>query len=229
VKTWVVIPARGGSKAIPNKNLSQVGSHSLLARAVGTSLDAGVFTRVLVSTDDRRIAEEARRCGAEVVTRPSSLAGDLASSESAVLHAVDSQARSVGEQPDAVVLVQCTSPFLRPEDLRSVYEHIGRYDSVFTAVEDYAFRWTPTGEGEVRPHQHDPTSPRMMRQQLSPMLRESGGAYGMLLHGLQLSGSRFFGRVGVVLVPESRSLEIDTQEDLMMAQWLASYLDSTRP
>ncbi|WP_376780657.1 cytidylyltransferase domain-containing protein, partial [Timonella senegalensis] len=82
----VVIPARGGSKGIPLKNLQAVGEDSLLARAVKASLAAPHVSAVLVSTDSELIAREAARYGAVVVRRPGEIAGDSASSESAVLH-----------------------------------------------------------------------------------------------------------------------------------------------
>ena len=84
-----VIPARGGSKGIPGKNLQKVGGLSLVARSVQAAFASRGVDRVVVSTDDDAIAEEARSHGAEVVRRPVAIAGDTASSESALLHALD--------------------------------------------------------------------------------------------------------------------------------------------
>src|ERR1700712_608541 len=83
-----VIPARGGSKGVPGKNLRSVAGHTLVARAVDAALRAITIDRVVVSTDDADIAAEARAAGAEVVDRPLGLSGDTASSETAVLHAL---------------------------------------------------------------------------------------------------------------------------------------------
>ena len=93
-----VIPARGGSQGLPGKNLARVGGIPLVARAVMAALAAERIGRVVVTTDDDEIAGAARAAGAEVVVRPASLAGPTASSESAVLHALE---RLVAEAPAA--------------------------------------------------------------------------------------------------------------------------------
>ena len=88
-----VIPARGGSKGVPGKNLRRVGGVSLVARAVHAARAADSITQVYVSTDDARIAAEARAAGGDVIDRPAELAGDTATSESALLHALGGPGR----------------------------------------------------------------------------------------------------------------------------------------
>ncbi|WP_169793036.1 cytidylyltransferase domain-containing protein, partial [Streptomyces albus] len=107
-----VIPARGGSKGVAAKNLAPVAGVPLVARAARECLAARNVTDVVVTTDDPAIAEAARSAGAEVVERPADLAGDLASSEAAVLHAMDVYEKRHGLPLHTVLLVQCTSPFL---------------------------------------------------------------------------------------------------------------------
>ena len=85
-KILAIIPARGGSKGIPRKNLQLVGGKPLLVHSIGHAWNAREITRVVVSTDDPEIAEVARTNGAEVVFRPANISGDHASSESALLH-----------------------------------------------------------------------------------------------------------------------------------------------
>lgn len=111
-----VIPARGGSKGVPGKNLRRVGGVSLVARAAASCLAAGSIDEVYVSTDDDEVAAEARAAGGSVIDRPADLAGDLASSESALLHALDVLG-AAGRSVDIVVFVQCTSPFIAASDL----------------------------------------------------------------------------------------------------------------
>src|SRR5690242_1090781 len=108
--TYAVIPARGGSKGIPRKNVQPVGGVPLIARTVGAAIGASSIDRVFVTTDDSEIASVARAAGAEVVMRPDDLAGDTASSESAVLHALAAIGDTGAEPPDVVVMLQCTSP-----------------------------------------------------------------------------------------------------------------------
>ncbi|NUR83099.1 MAG: NTP transferase domain-containing protein, partial [Nonomuraea sp.] len=89
MRVLAVVPARGGSAGVPLKNLAPVGGIPLVARAVRTCLRADLIDAVVVSTDHAGIAEAAREAGADVVERPAELSGPLASSESAVLHALD--------------------------------------------------------------------------------------------------------------------------------------------
>jgi len=104
-----IIPARGGSKGVPGKNLRRVGGRSLVERAVDACRAAPLIDEVYVSTDDGQIAAAAETAGGKVIMRPAELSDDAASSETALLHALD-QLTIVGEQPEVLVFVQCTSP-----------------------------------------------------------------------------------------------------------------------
>jgi N-acylneuraminate cytidylyltransferase len=216
-----VIPARGGSKGVPGKNLRSVGGVPLVARAVASALASSLIDRVIVSTDDPSIASAARRAGAEVVDRPAEIAGDEASSESAVLHAIG----SLDELPEIVVFLQPTSPFIRSSDLDAAITRVrdGVDDVVFSAVETYAFLWSlgPAGAEGVN---HDATF-RPRRQDREPHYRESGAFYVMRADGFLRTGFRFFGRVGVALVDETTSIEIDTLEELRLASLIAPLID----
>jgi len=102
------------------KNLSRVGGIPLVQRAVAAARGATTIDRVVVTTDDPAIAAAARAAGSEVIDRPAELAGDDASSESAVLHVLD-QLRDAGDpDPDLVVMIQCTSPFVLAADVDGV-------------------------------------------------------------------------------------------------------------
>src|SRR4051794_4028840 len=114
-ETLVVIPARGGSKGVPRKNLQAVAGVPLLVRAISVARAASRVSRVVVSTDDAAMAEIAIANGASVVKRPPELSGDSASSESALLHVLDTLAASEGYVPRIVALLQCTSPFVTVE------------------------------------------------------------------------------------------------------------------
>ncbi len=213
-----VIPARGGSKGVPGKNVAPVGGFPLVARAVRAARNARRVDRVLVSTDDPLIAEAARSAGAEVVHRPRALAGDTASSESAILHAIDAAA----PEADVAVLVQCTSPFVTGADIDAVAGAVadGGADSALTAARSHGFLWRPDGSGI----NHDPTG-RLRRQDRPVELLETGAAYAMRVEGLRRTGHRFFGRILPVCVDAARTLEIDEPGDLERARLLASLLD----
>ncbi len=213
-----VIPARGGSKGIPGKNVAQVGGVPLVARAVHTARAARLVQHVVVSTDDPMIADVAYAAGAQIVSRPGALSDDTATSEAAVLHALD----AIGTDPVVVLLVQCTSPFLTSTDIDAVCAPVlaGTADSAFTAARSHGFIWRPDGTGV----NHDPAQ-RPRRQDRPVELLETGAAYAMRTVALRASGHRFTGRIEPVEVDAARTLEIDEPDDLHRARLLAAHLD----
>jgi YrbI family 3-deoxy-D-manno-octulosonate 8-phosphate phosphatase len=224
-----VIPARGGSKGVPGKNLAMVGGRSLLGRAVEACRTSGAIDVIAVSTDDSGIAAEAERFGAVVVERPTQLAGDEASSESAVLHAIDVLGAR-GIDPSVVAFVQCTSPFISPSALASAVERVraDRADSVFAACETFDFLWTQTSDGAAHGLNHD-ASVRLRRQDRVGDWRETGAFYVMATAGFVAARHRFFGRTEIEPVAVADAIEIDTPEDLRVARALATARGRTRP
>jgi YrbI family 3-deoxy-D-manno-octulosonate 8-phosphate phosphatase len=221
-----VIPARGGSKGIPRKNLEKVGGLPLVARAVRAATAAELVDRVVVSTDDDEIAEIAASWGAEIVRRPGELSTDSASSEDALIHAIDELGRDTdNEQPEVCVLLQCTSPFVTPTDIDATIATIADEgaDSALSATPHHGFLWRTTAEGAVGVN-HD-ASVRLRRQDLDPEHLETGGVYAMKVDGLRRHRHRFFGRVAIHEVPRLRSMEIDDHGDLALARALAPLLD----
>ncbi|NKX50799.1 acylneuraminate cytidylyltransferase, partial [Arthrobacter deserti] len=214
----VVIPARGGSKGIPFKNLAPVAGRSLLARAIGAALAAPLVTDVVVSTDHPDIRAEAVRCGAEAVDRPAELSGDTASSESAELHALGT--RSV--LPAVTVLVQCTSPFIDPADLNEAVRAVldAEADVAFSVAENHNFLWT-LRDGEVAAVGHSADF-RPRRQDREPQYRETGAFYAMRTEGFLERRHRFFGRLRLQAVPEAHAVEIDSPADLALVRALAA-------
>ncbi|PNE39281.1 MULTISPECIES: acylneuraminate cytidylyltransferase [Streptomyces] len=241
-----VIPARGGSKGVPAKNLAAVGGVPLVARAVRECRAARLVTDVVVSTDDAGIAAAARGAGAVVIRRPGEIAGDTATSEAAVRHAMDTYEAEQGRRVDAVLLVQCTSPFLVSEDIDAVAAAVveGGADSALTVAPFHGFVWRdaeaatdaagaapeeaadPDGGGHGVNHDK---SFRPRRQDRPQDLLETGAAYAMDAAGFRTSGHRFFGRTELVRTDPARVLEIDDPHDLARARALAPLLDAPRP
>jgi len=137
--TVAIIPARGGSKGVPGKNLSEVGGVPLVVRAIRACQASESIDLVVVSTDDDAIAGLSSAEGARVVDRPAELCGDTSTSESALLHTLDVLRTVDGFCPEITVFVQCTSPFLDPGDIDAAIARIdsGEADSAFAAVETY--------------------------------------------------------------------------------------------
>ncbi|MEV5442372.1 acylneuraminate cytidylyltransferase [Streptomyces sp. NPDC052644] len=228
-----VIPARGGSKGVPGKNLAPVGGVPLVARAVRACRAARRVTHVAVSTDDPDIAAVAAGAGAEVVHRPAALADDTATSEAALLHALDAHEARHGRPADVVLLVQCTSPFLTPGDVDGVAAEVldGGADTALTAAPTHGFLWRhtlPAPHAAPAPHaegvNHDKAH-RPRRQERTPEYLETGAAYAMDAVGLRAHGHRFFGRTTLVPTDPARVLEIDDPHDLARARALAPLLD----
>ncbi|MGV9630114.1 cytidylyltransferase domain-containing protein [Streptomyces sp. NPDC003487] len=237
-RVLAVIPARGGSKGVPAKNLAPVGGVPLVARAVRACRAARLVTDVVVSTDDQAIAAAAREAGAEVVSRPAALAGDTATSEAAVLHALDAYEAQAGTPVDVVLLVQCTSPFLLGEDVDGVAAAIVEQgaDTAVTVAPFHGFLWRDdagrddAGRGEDGGFgvNHD-KSYRPRRQDRPQDLLETGAAYAMDAAGFREHRHRFFGRTELVRTDPARVLEIDDPHDLARARALAPLLDADRP
>lgn len=224
-----VIPARGGSKGVVRKNVRPVGGVPLIARAVHSLRRAALVDAVLVSTDDAEIAAVARAAGAEIIDRPDDLAGDTATSESALLHAVD-QYEARGTAVSTIVFVQATSPFIDPADVDQAVRMITQdnYDSVFSAFETYGFLWRQTDAGDAAAINHDAAT-RPRRQDREPHYLETGAFYAFDAAGFRAAGHRFFGRTGIVQVAERSAIEIDDAEQLAIASAIAPLIDTPEP
>jgi len=220
-----IIPARGGSKGVPGKNLRRVGGVPLIGRAVEAARAATRIDRVVVSTDDSEIASIAREWGAEVIDRPAELAGDTASSESALLHGLD-VLRGHGIEARVVVFLQATSPFIDPADLDDAIGRVleGHEDVVFAAIESWGFLWRHGASGMAGIN-HDPAS-RPRRQDREPEYLETGAFYVLDAAGFRSARYRFFGRTGVALVDERFAVEVDTPRQLQLASAIASLASS---
>jgi YrbI family 3-deoxy-D-manno-octulosonate 8-phosphate phosphatase len=226
-RVLAVIPARGGSKGVPGKNLAPVGGIPLVARAVRACVDARSVTDVVVSTDDPSIAQAARTAGAEIVQRPPTIAGDTATSEDAVIHAMDAYRARHGLTADVVLLVQCTSPFITAEDIDSVVTAITEdgADTALTVAATHGFVWREDTRADGYGINHDKAH-RPRRQDREPEFLETGAAYAMRADAFRQARHRFFGRTALVRTDPSRALEIDEPGDLARARALAPQLDA---
>ena len=213
-----IIPARGGSKGIPNKNLQTVGGVTLLARTISACLKSDSITAVYVSTDSDDIAAAALNNGAQVIRRPADISGDTASSESALLHALN-EIEKTSSLPSNVLFAQCTSPFITHTDIDGILELLKAHDSALTVTHNHAFIWRRDNAGNAIGINHD-SAIRLPRQQLDPEFKETGALYAMNIDQFRKSGHRFFGRIGMYEVPADRSMEIDEPEDLRLANTL---------
>lgn len=224
-----LIPARGGSKGVPGKNLRPVGDVPLLARSVRAARRAHSIGAVWVSSDDAAIGAMAEREGAGWLQRPAELAGDTASSEQALLHALQNLA---GREPlpGMFVFLQCTSPFTRPEQIDAVVQALQAGDAAmaFSVTPWHGFLWGLDGEGHGVGVNHDPSRPRPRRQDLPPTYLETGAIYAIRTQPFLEHGTRFVAPTLPVPI-EAPAPEIDTAADLALCRQLAPLLDPEAP
>ncbi|PWC04972.1 acylneuraminate cytidylyltransferase [Agromyces badenianii] len=247
IRATAIIPARGGSLGLPGKNIARVGGVPLVARAVRAALAAQRIDRVVVTTDDRDIAAAARAAGAEVIDRPVELAGGEASSESALLHALDAlepgapaqaspehasleqaspDSRTAAQHP-VTVFIQATSPFIHPADLDTAIGRVasGERDVVFAAAATHVFLWRDHAGSDTAVGVNHDSAHRPRRQEREPEYRETGAFYVFSTDGFRAAQHRFFGRIGIQPVEANHALEIDDLADLERAQALAAHVD----
>jgi YrbI family 3-deoxy-D-manno-octulosonate 8-phosphate phosphatase len=241
-----IIPARGGSQGLPGKNVARVGGVPLVARAVHAALAAERIGRVVVTTDDEEIADLARGAGAEVIERPAELGGPTASSESALLHALE-VAGGPETRPGAAprptegeaaprpavqvtVFIQATSPFIDPADVDAAVARVerGERDVVFAATPTHGFLWRERADDADGANavgvNHEPTN-RPRRQDREPEFLETGAFYVLRTDGFVQARHRFFGRIGIQHVHADTAIEIDGAADLTRARALAPRVD----
>lgn len=223
-----VIPARGGSKGIPRKNVLPVAGRPLIEWTIRQALACRPHLDVVVSTDDEEIAEVARRAGAQVpFRRPAELAQDTTPTEPVVRHALDHQ-RAAGLAPEAVMLLQATSPIRLPGTLdRAVaeFEASGAH-SMVGVVPQAPFLWwqgaTPRADYDVtrRPRRQDLT-PEQLRY------RETGSLYLTRPEVYDREDNRLGGRIALFVMDEIEGVDIDTDVDLALTESTLRELEST--
>jgi YrbI family 3-deoxy-D-manno-octulosonate 8-phosphate phosphatase len=220
-KILAVIPARGGSKGIPRKNVRPIGGKPLLGWIIGAARTSKRVDRVAVSTDDAEIASVAHRFGAEVIERPDSLSGDSASSELALLHALDFLRRSEGYEPDVLVFLQCTSPLTASEDIDGAIEAMEREgaDTAVAVVPFHYFLWRRDDSGDGLGINHEKRV-RLLRQDRDPQYLESEAVYVMKADGFRKARHRFFGKTALYEMSPERRWEIDDPVDIEVAEVL---------
>lgn len=244
-----VIPARGGSKGIPHKNITPLSGKPLLTYTIEAATDAGCLTDIVVSTDDEaimRVAEQsgAKRimpgtaagkdagagdacgtqeatgtCGLWIVERPADISGDTASTEAALLHALSVMEEQTGASYDAVMCLQPTSPFRKPETIRAFAAQFerdqDRFDALLTLHETKADHWVRHADGHFA--RLYPDAPRR-RQERDPLYIENSAIYLTLASALKETKSVLGRRVNGFVITEREGVDINEPVDLVIAE-----------
>ena len=211
-----IIPARGGSKRVPRKNLLPLRGKPLLAYTIEHAKRSTLINRIIVSTDDDEISAVAVQYGAEVIKRPPELSGDTASSEAALLHVVDWLAEKEKYEPDILVFLQCTSPIRNENDIDNaitVFLESGA-DSLFSACRFKKYIWQ-VRKGEASPINYDYRH-RWREQDFPHQVLENGSIYVLKTGLLKELCNRLGGKIVVYEMDDLSSIQIDSDEDIML-------------
>jgi CMP-N,N'-diacetyllegionaminic acid synthase len=219
-----IVPARGGSKGIPGKNLVRLKGRSLLQRAIDTAREVACVDRVVVSTDDPRIAGAATAAGAEVHHRPAALATDTSRVIEALRHLCDTHLDPTGAGNALLLLLEPTCPLRAASDVEQCARMLaeGGCDSVATFTPAATNPWRAWRIEENRPHTFIPGAvPWLPRQELPAAYELSGGVYAFWRDNLRDPANEILcGEIKALIVPPERSLDIDTVMDLAAAEAL---------
>jgi len=222
-----VIPARGGSKRIPNKNIKKFCGKPIIAWSIETAIKSQCFDKIVISTDDEKIANVAKQYGAEVpFFRPDQLADDFTGTVAVISHAVNWISEN-WQEPDYACCLYATAPFVRPEDIQYGLEKIKQEeaDYVFSVASfespiQRAFRINENARVEMM----YPENLNERSQDLEEAYYNAGQFYWGTGDAWK-SGKRVLsGNSAPIIVPRGRVQDIDTPEDWEHAELLFNWL-----
>jgi len=218
---FAIVPARGGSRRIPRKNVRDFCGKPMLAWSIEAALDSRCFERVVVSTDDAQIAELARAHGAETpFVRPAELSDDHTGTAAVIAHAASALGAA---DRDLVCCIYATAPFVRPEDLQRGLAALESTDAQYAfSVTSFAFpiqralRVLASGRVEM----FDPGQLHTRSQDLEHAFHDAGQFYWGRASAWRAQLPIFGPSSSAVLLPRHRVQDIDTPEDWTRAEWL---------
>ena len=216
MKIISIIPARGGSKGIPLKNLAILNKKSLLSYNVNASLNSKIINRTIVSTDHPKIIKESLDLGAEVILRPKKLADDKSSLETSIIHVLDTLKEQENYIPDIIIILQNTSPLRTSKHIDDAFNLFKKnnYDSVFSGFLSHYFFWEYV-KGHFTPMNYNPLK-RPNRQQIKDRFIENGAIFITKYDCFKKSKCRMSGKIGIYEMPEELSYQIDVPNDLFI-------------
>ena len=214
MKILSIIPARGGSKAIPLKNLVRLKNKPLLYYTVKASLNSKLVNRTIVSTDHEKIAKVAKSLGAEVVKRPSEFSTDTSSVELAIQHVIDHLKYTENYVPDIILLLQNTSPLRNSKHIDESLKLMKKenFDSIISGFSIHTFLWKKHNKSIV-PVDYDPQN-RPNRQEMEEQFFENGAIFATKYKNFKQSNCRISGKIGFYQMPLELSYNIDSLDDL---------------
>lgn len=229
-KVIALIPARGGSKSVPKKNIKNLDGKPLIAYTIKESLNSRYIDRSIVSTDDKEIAEIAKEFGAEVpFIRPQRFAKDKSSSLSVIIHALDFLKKEEKYFPDIVVFLQPTSPFRKTKHIDEGIRKIECCDAVagVCKVKEHPYFMMEKRNDELVPYVKMEKRP-LRRQDVPELLYLNASLYVTWAEYFKNVSKNdpvapiFSGKVKPVIMDEISSLDINNKFDLLLAEYIIS-------
>ena len=214
-----IIPARGGSKGIPRKNIKELDGKPLIAYIIETALKVEELDRVIVSTEDEEIAEIAKKCGAEVpFIRPEELAKDETPTLPVLQHTVKYLEEKESYRPDIIVLLYATSPLLKAERVSEAIRMLkeGEFESILSVVEDKGHYWLE------KDGKYERMYPKIVknRQFTIPLFKENGAIYVYKRDILMKGGIMDDTTRGLLIMQRDESIDVDEPIDFEIAKLL---------
>ncbi len=219
MKIIAIIPARGGSKSIPRKNLKLLNGKPLISYIIETAKQIDLINRVIVSSEDEEIRNVAKKYGAEVpFIRPKELAQDDTPTLPVLRHCIEYLESKENYVPDVIVLLYPTAPLLKKSSIIGAIKSLisNHYDSLFSGMEDRKHYWHQVN-GELQRFYPQ----EVVNRQLSiPLLKEDGCLYiatrDLIMEKREILG----GKVGVHVLSEQEKTDIDYQSDFDYVEYL---------
>ena len=224
-----IIPARGGSKGVPRKNVRLVAGQPLISYTIEAAKRSRTLSHFVTSTDDREIAAAAEMAGSPVLVRPSVLAGDDTPMLSVVEHALAALEPSLG-RCDAVVVLQPTTPLRVAEDIDAAVTLLSTSGaesvvSVYQIGDHHPARMYQRVDDRLVPYAPEPSG--RLRQTLSVLYHRNGAIYACRREIIEQQHRLIGDDLRPYVMPRERSLNVDDEHDLLLADLLLRHLRST--
>jgi CMP-N,N'-diacetyllegionaminic acid synthase len=223
LKVLAIIPARGGSKGIPMKNIHKLKGKPLLFYTINASLTSKEINRTIVSTNHPKIAKVAKKLGAEVIKRPQKLSSDKAKVESTMLHVINFLEKNENYIPDVVILLQNTSPLRTNIDIDNAIKIFKKrnLDSILSVTKSHYFIWKKYNN-KIIPINYNPLQ-RPNRQEMKNEFIENGAIYITKYNSFIKSECRISGKIGIYEMLPQYSIDVDEKLDLIKIEKIMNH------
>ena len=223
MEIMAIIPARGGSKSIPLKNLKLLNGKPLIDYSINVSLKSKFITRTIVSSDHPKILNRAQKLGAEILKRPKNLATDSSQLEPVMEHCLNHFKLKENYIPDIIILLQNTSPLRTKNHIDDALSTFldSKFDSMMSCYSSHYFLWT-LKKNTLIPKNHNPKN-RPNRQQMNNQFIENGAIYITKYNAFKKSHCRISGKIGLFEMQQKVSIDIDTKSDLLQSNNFLKY------